>query len=214
VERIQRDFKALLKEDENSEVFQDRTRSPSPVIIWRPNARVKLATDISPDLRAALLGGESSKQAQANNTTGKQQQQQQQQQKKQRLPRIAPRKKKPVRHIPSSFDYTAPNRQPRPQYGAWYLPTKKWRLRYPKEYEGDEDDSDGDTPRARIKEHHAKRDRELTKRQEKCDAEIPSLYISRAYKSFVRHHRSNTTKMPKYLRNVSEFENGGVGEDL
>ena len=45
----------VYSEDDGSDFESDHSRSPSPIIIWRPAARVKVATDVPPELLEDLL---------------------------------------------------------------------------------------------------------------------------------------------------------------
>lgn len=93
-------------------------RSPSPVIIWRPTMRIKLATDIPPELLPDYNGQmfEEEENFPLDDSM--------------HPPSLFPASKHYSRHyeeVSSSFIYKPKTPKKPARYGAWYLPVDQWQ---------------------------------------------------------------------------------------
>lgn len=203
----------------------DKNRSPSPVIIWRPTARVKVARDIPAELQSIFLGQKPDRPERSSNadqydhlsTIGA-------------LVATAPiqpysarthnhgrRHHRPLPPPPeSSFTFRPRNTKKAPKYGAWYMPTKRWQV------QGNEDNLDSDPSRLAAsyldpgvaRPDNAKNQALVTKAQE-LKHQIPGLYISKAYKSFIKDRAkklssAGNTRLPHYLQRVKDDNEMGA----
>jgi hypothetical protein len=226
------------------------SRSPSPLIVWRPTARVKVASDITPALRSALMGdvledptkrmakNEENKHALDQNKFKEQIDQKMnaiesvvlsgptggdsdadedvvadaddsaavQKQWGRRKKRVK-RKKYVAPTLPdSSFTYVPPKRGRRPEYGAWYIDPKKWRLRHAHEFEGSESDSDVASSQLldTMQGKESSQPEPIGGKENQLLQDIPYLYISRAYKTFIKDIGDNE-RIPHYLKACDVF---------
>ena len=76
-------------------------------------------------------------------------------------------------------------------YGAWYIPSKKWKLKINGKLQNDET----------IKKET---DPDLDKREEQLSKTIPELFISKMYKNYIINHENPIKRiLPKYLNSVT-----------
>lgn len=169
-------------------------RSTSPIIIWRPTARVRLARDIPPELKSAFLEETSptpshvlSSAADLSSETS-------------RSSRATAPKPRGRRHVnrppPQEVQQEVSTRHRRNMYGAWYLPKNKWSCREEPEDSRAQsriavDYYNASTRTAANTENY---NPVLMEKAAKLQGDIPSLYISKAYKSYLMEN--NPDRMP------------------
>jgi len=190
----------------------DRSRSPSPVIIWKPSARVKLATDLPPELKSVFLhdycegndttspkvravapGGITNSGAAVTHNQGGSQS-------ANTSPnaRSSPKKKKVEpkrtyigleRSLDSTFNYQAKEPKPKQTYGAWYLPPVRWRRKTGKvSRNGDDGNNVTSLDFSSMKYTVAAKGKPnpgMIAKINEMKNEIPHLHIAQAYKSFL-----------------------------
>lgn len=185
-----------LAEDGGGAEAEEPRSSPSPVIIWRHAAPVKIASNLPPDLlpptdgkNASRMGmhAQRSSSVSSSSAAGPQ-------------PQLGSRAAasasvaNELKERRAAFDR-------RMQYGAWYLPTEKWSTR--------EQTASGE-PRAGGKgggrsgaggSGGGEEGEEEDEEQNLTDT-IPKLYSSRMYKDYLKSQRH--TRMPHYLTRVED----------
>ncbi|KAL3893020.1 MAG: hypothetical protein SGPRY_014553 [Prymnesium sp.] len=180
------------KTDKGGNMEEEPRNAPSPVIIWRHAAPVKIATNLPPDLMPP-------EQANAHATSI-------------RRHAVNENNNTPVHGGARAIASTAVANEikerraavaKRTQYGAWYLPTEQWSART--QVLADETGRGQSKPVRSLGGGSATggtTDGDEQAGEQDLSDTIPKLYSSRMYKEYLKSQRH--TRMPHYLLHVED----------
>ena len=185
----------------NDDTDADRD-SPSPIIIWRHAAPVKIATNVPPDL---LEGGDRGAEARSPVSSGRLRG-------GSYIPDGAPRPspQPPVPAVDPRREAAKGALSRRMAYGMWYLPKEQWESRAHAVSTGagssgeDLDPKGGGAKGSGAKGSGAKGGGADEGTGSDLAEVIPKLYSSRIYKDFLKSQ--SIRRMPKYLEGVESTE--------
>lgn len=220
---VQKSTETDIDEDENESTDDwNNSRSPSPVIIWKPSSRVQIATDLPSKLKSIYVKGSASTAINptaqsANNMSIIEEE----------YSDISYLELQGIKPVQSSIDYNSYeniknrkfieaeqkwnsnhpqsnksskyssnkiNIKKKVQYGQWYIPPHKWRVK-----------KEGEKCKQQKK---GKRNAELDEKEKHLKNVLPQLFISKMYKDYIINHE-NTDKrnLPSYLLNIGTKDN-------
>mmetsp|Transcript_39677 Transcript_39677/g.48137 ORF Transcript_39677/g.48137 Transcript_39677/m.48137 type:complete len:362 (+) Transcript_39677:192-1277(+) len=165
-------------------------RSRSPVIVWRPSVRVRLATDLPEELFEDELEEVNSALEMPGLLA-------------RRLPPLEADGGRAYTSLTARPQWNAPGNRKReqvhPRYGAWYIPAKDWGVNaWPTRRGWDETEPSTVRSKKEIK-HAEESQRGLNEYQELLESQIANLYSSRAYKDYIK---ATGDRIPHYLHCV------------
>eukprot|EP01083_Nonionella_stella_P075481 205234_1 len=158
-----------------------RERSQSPVIVWRPSARVKIAEDLPVELKS-VFRDETPVDVEKRTLISEPQShlkawdEVHQKHKQQHSGRF-------------KFNISPTKRKARLGYGAWYIHPSKWEYR---------EKTEDKKQLKRVSPVIEERVKELT-------SEIPSKFIAKAYKRYIMRECKNNRTVPTYLEKTEEL---------
>lgn len=176
------------------------SRSPSPVIIWRPSSRVTIAKDLPSNLHSVYIP-EDGDDVNVDKVIGRQFEVDGDEHNVSCLELQGVRSAYAAKEAHIDEERKGEERKPewnahkrshiRPaiKYGAWFIPPRKWKVRHKGnviEYKN----NDAVNP-------------ELEKKADHLGAIIPDLFISKMYKVYIETHKDHTKRdLPAYLEGV------------
>jgi hypothetical protein len=180
-------------DEDDSDDEEDSNRPDSPIIIWRPSARVQIADDLPPELVAELLGHPS-----PSSTNGG----------KNAAP-SSPRSPRSPRlgggggggdHAWNSGRGKGKPSFLKKDYGAWYLRPKEWN----KSMTGELKNAYEKAQQVRVGGTNSEVDRVIEEKSAELNQILPKLFISNAYREWLekqdREHPEHALPMPHYLK--------------
>jgi hypothetical protein len=189
-------------EDESDE--DDDERPVSPIIIWRPSARVQIADDLPPELLAELLGETGSKSATSNIAASSMT----------ARPFVqtssSPKGSNSLQSGGSAIMNSQKNNGKsflNKDYGAWYLKPKQWNDMMTGDLQQEYEKSQN----ARISGSDAEIDKVIETKAKELDNVLPKLFISGIYREWLEkqeeEHPESALPIPYYLKKKLQGKN-------
>ena len=174
----------------------NNSRSPSPVIIWRPSSRITIAKDLPPNLRSTYDQKQSKLHDLIEQTVSCLELQDDGNMDNANILTVHDQneereKKKETKRV--EWNSSKRSFPPRIVYGEWYVSPKKWKVRR----------------KGECVEHTNKTDidPQLEKQANDLKETIPDLFISKKYKLYILNQKDpNKRDLPDYLQNVDVNE--------
>jgi len=174
--------RSVLSDDE-----WNNSRSPSPVIIWRPSSRITIARDLPSNLKSVFSPDiEQNHHAESteNNLSCLEQDDNDNDINNDVLKKEEKKKQKKER-----WNSNKRNLSPKIVYGAWYIHPKKWVVKR----KGKVTEYNNDNAKNPV----------LEKKASDLAKTIPELFISKKYKEYILNQKNpNKRNLPDYLQNV------------
>ena len=186
---------------------EEDDRPVSPIIIWRPSARVQIADDLPPELLAELLGESSitSSNVAATSMTARPFVQQASKSSKSSTSSKSPRGSGTLKNGGNAILNTKNNNGNgksflNKDYGAWYLKPKQWNDMMNGDLQSEYEKSQN----ARISGSDAEIDHVIETKAKELDNVLPKLFISSVYRDWLekqeKEHPESTLPIPYYLK--------------
>jgi hypothetical protein len=186
---------------------QFKLKPPPPMVIWRPPTHVKLATDVPNELKEVKVSDKQystlavklrhKREEAAANAVAAGIDVAAESEEVDEIRR--PTKPKPTKRSPRAKATKAkhpPEQQlaPKgpPRYGAWYIPPDKWKVGMESIFEDMQKRKDG---------YYGMEMEALKQREQRFQQELPSLYITKQFKNYMR---DNNLRTPGYLARIDE----------